>query len=165
MRSISIWSPSPALRSPQVVTASVWGISSTLKQLPETLFTVSEVPSRQIEPFSAMKRASCAGASMVKRAVGPHSPAPVNFLARDDGRDAIDMTGDDMAAELVADLQGALQIERIAHLPGPRIVRASVSAATSTSNHEPPSRWPLCDHGEAGAVAGNRGAQRDTVGS
>ena len=48
--------------------------------------------------------------------------------------DAVDMAGDDMAAEFVADLQRPFEIEFGAGLPAPAVVRASVSAPTSTSN-------------------------------
>ena len=62
--------------------------------------------------FGAMKRISGAGARSVSRAMSGRSSRATSF------GDAVDMAGDDVAAELVADLQRPFEIE-------PRAVPAS----------------------------------------
>ena len=58
---------------------------------------------------------------------------------RRDLADAVDMAGDDMAAELVADLQRALEVEPRALAPTcPARSRLWVSAETSTANQPSP---------------------------
>ena len=72
---------------------------STEKVSPSTSLTVSETPSSATEPLGAMKRASCARrAQHEARHIG-------HVLARDDVREPVDMAGDQMAAQFVADLQ------------------------------------------------------------
>ena len=56
--SISTLTVSPAAKSPQVVTVRVYGIMFTVNSLASTSFTVSDVPSSEMEPLEAMKRAS-----------------------------------------------------------------------------------------------------------
>ena len=78
---------------------------STEKVSPSTSLTVSETPSSATEPLGAMKRAS-------SRRRAQHEARHVgHVLARDHGRQAVDMAGDQMAAELVAELQRALEID------------------------------------------------------
>ena len=81
-------------------------------------FTVSEVPSRATEPFSAMKRGERARRADVEAgASAPRVLARRHLLARDDLGDAVHMAGDDVAAELVADLERALEIDPRARRP------------------------------------------------
>ena len=107
------------------------------KRSPSTSFTVSETPSSATEPFFAMKRDSARGAStqnldMLVSSNGRPS-AIAEIVARYDARDAIDMAGDDMAAEFIADLQCAFEIDARSAGPCSDRVTASVSAAASTS--------------------------------
>ena len=85
------------------MTSWVWGMMFTPKRLPSTSFTVSEMPSTAIEPLGAMKRASSAGASNTKRTLPPSG------VMDDDLADAVDMAGDDVAAELVAQLAATVR--------------------------------------------------------
>jgi hypothetical protein len=48
------------------------------------------------------------------------------------------MAGDDVAAELVAEAKGALEVEPCAFLPDTGAVRETVSAETSTANQSAP---------------------------
>ena len=142
-----------------VVTLSVCGMISTPKRSPSTSFTVSDTPSSVTEPFCATKRESSRGASTTEAG---HF---VEILARDDPRHAIDMAGDDMAAEFVADFQRALEID--AFVPRDQfatVVRASVSAAASTSKTRPAVLARDRDDGQARARTGDGSAERDAVG-
>ena len=58
----------------------------------------------------------------------------VECLIDDDRRDAIDMPRDEMAAQLVGDLERAFEIYFVPTFQLRTVVRASVSAPTSTSN-------------------------------
>ena len=78
---------------------------STEKSSPSTALTVSETPSSATEPFGAMKRASSPGARSAKRAMSVMSSRAI------DVRDAVDMAGDQMAAEFVAEFQRPLEID------------------------------------------------------
>ena len=84
---------------------------ATSKRRPATPLTVSEVPSSATEPFSAMKRASSAGASKVKVAMSAVS------LRSTIVSDPIHVPADEMAAELVAELQRAFEVDPRAGLP------------------------------------------------
>ena len=64
----------------------------------DTSLTVSDTPSSVIEPLAAMRPASDDGTATAIRVESP-SRAGLDHVA-----DGIDVTGDDMAAELVADL-------------------------------------------------------------
>ena len=79
---------------------------------------------------------------MSKRAVGPQGSSPAVIASRrDDRRDAVDMARDDMAAEFVADLERALEVDAACPAcQSPTVVRARVSAAASTSNQQPSPR-------------------------
>ena len=132
-------------------------MSRQSKRLPSTPLTVSDVPSSATEPFGGDEaRQSCGGASKVKRV------DLAEIVAADDGRDAVDMAGDDVAAELVADLERALEIDARCRCPiAEAVVASSVSGAASTSKTRSPS-WPSRrDDRQADAGAGDRGADRD----
>ena len=60
-----MFTASPAPRRPQVVTSSVWGISSASNSSPSTALTVSDVPSSATEPLGAMNLASAVGVRLV----------------------------------------------------------------------------------------------------
>lgn len=107
---------------------------------PATVFTVSEVPSRQTDPFSAMKRDRLAGARRVKRSDGAHcgSPSPRHGVAGHEFGQAVHVARDEVAAELVSDPQGAFEVQAPAFRHWPTWVRARVSAAASMSKMQPP---------------------------
>ena len=110
---------------------------STEKVSPSTALTVSETPSSATEPLGAMKRASSCGARKRKaRHVG-------HVLARNDGGEPVDMAGDQMAAEFVAQFERALQIDARTVPPAADVVTASVSAAASAANQMRPSSSPV----------------------
>src|SRR5689334_18151706 len=83
----------------------------TEKSFPSTVFTVSETPSSATEPFAAMNRESGAGAQ------GELRPLRAVLAAQHFG-DPVDMSADDMAPKLLADLQRALEIDPHARPPG-----------------------------------------------
>ena len=71
--------------------------------------------------------------------------------------DAIDMAGDEVAAQFVADAQRAFQVDPGARRASvPSVVCASVSAEASTANQS----GADLDRGQAAAGAGDRGAER-----
>ena len=162
MRSTSRLRRSPAWRSPQVVTASVCGMMSTENTSPSTPFTVSEVPSRATEPFSAMKRGERPRRADVEaRARSPRVIAAGDGIAGEDLRHAVDMARDDVPAELVADLERALEVE--ARARPPCADRGAGKRLRGGVDFEPAAvRAPADrDDGEARAGAGDRGAERD----
>ncbi len=75
----------------------VCGMMLTSKRRPSTSLTVRETPSTATLPFSAMKRARSRGTREVRARCEPFSGD------RGDGAEAVDVAGDDVAAELVAD--------------------------------------------------------------
>ena len=125
---------------------------STENVSPSTVLTVSETPSSATEPLGAMKRASVARRAKRKaRHIG-------HVLARNDGGKAVDMTGDHMAAQLVAQFQRALEIDLAARPPAagggqPQRLGGGI-------NREPgaPVFFASLDDGEADAGAGHRRA-------
>ena len=79
--------------------------------------------------------------------------------------DAVDMAGDDMAAELIAELQRALQVDAACRAP---TRRASCAPASRSKPRRRRSRGPSGDaalhHRQARAGAGDRRADRDRLG-
>ena len=106
---------------------SVLSASTSRKSL-----TVSDTPSSVIEPLAAIIAPSALR----------HADADAGRIAfragADDLGDGIDMAGDDMAAELVAEPQRPFEVEAraLCHMAGG--VRAWVSAETSTANQSSP---------------------------
>ena len=86
----------------------------TPKPAGDTSLTVRLTPSTATEPLGAMNGASSRGASIDEADGFGFRPA------FDDPRDTVDMTGDEMPAELVADPQRSLEIDRGALLATPR---------------------------------------------
>ena len=127
----------------------------TPKLVPSTSLTVSETPSSATEPFGAMKRAKAGRRSSTNLTLSP-SGVRSRIMA---GR-SIDMTGDDMAAELIAESQRALEIDAACPLSKRTAWCApAVSLETSTANDGAllaPSLTSITR--EAAAVAGDRGA-------
>ena len=78
----------------------------TPKRVPSTSFTVSETPLSATEPLGAMNGANSAGRL-------EHEPdaVAVRRAFRDHAGQSVDMTGHQMAAELVAESQRALEID------------------------------------------------------
>ena len=78
--------------------------------------------------------------------------------------EAVGVTGDDVAAELVADLERALEVDPGAAPPAPD--RGEPQRLGGGIDREPGAIAVLAarDHGEAHAAAGDRGADRDGVG-
>ena len=74
--------------------------------------------------------------------------------------DAVDMAGDDMAAELVADFIGPFEIDRIANFP---VAQRRLRQGFARGRDREPAilRRALVDHRHAGARAGDRGAHLD----
>ena len=100
---------------------------STEKVSAVTSLTVSETPSSATEPLVRDETHQLARrAQREPRHVG-------QVLARDQLGDAVDVAGDDMAAELVADLQRAFEIEPACPASSPR----PWSAAASRRRHRP----------------------------
>ena len=102
--------------SPNVVTAAVCGMMLSANSTPvvgvATSLTVSETPSTVIEPLGA-RRARARGRRAIVDARANRLPRrTLGHLA-----DAVDMAGDDMPAELVAELQRALEVEPAARGP------------------------------------------------
>ena len=131
---------------------------STENVSPSTSLTVSETPSSATEPLGAMNRDSAAGARNVNRAMSGKSSRA------DEIGNAVDMAADQMAAELVAKPQRALEIELGAALPGAgrghaQGLRGDVDGEEGAI--APPS--PLDDR-QAGAGTGDRSADLDGVG-
>ena len=127
---------------------------STEKVSPSTALTVSETPSSATEPFGAMKRASSRGARKHEaRHVG-------QVLARDDLGKAVDVAGDHVAAEFVADFQRPLEIDPRA-VP-PAAGRGDAQRLGGGIDGKPGAAVLLAglDHGQADAGAGDRGALR-----
>ena len=149
---------SPGAISPSVVCCAVWGMMLTEKWVvpssaSRTSLTVSDTPSSAIEPFGAIigaERARHADADARRIAFGTDA---------DDLGDRIDMAGDDMAAELVAQAQRALEVELRAFAPqvggGPR------DGFGRNIDREPV--VALVDDGQADARAGDRRAEIDGV--
>ncbi len=120
---------------------------------------MSETPFSAIEPFGAMNGASSAGASSTNLTLSPSG-----IRSRDRG-ETVDMARDEMTAELVAERQGPLEIDAGAFLPA-----AERGAGGGLVGHidledgaasAPSSRR---SHGEAAAVAGDGGAERQARG-
>ena len=105
MRSTSRLSACPAASFPSVVTARVCGTRSMSKAFPATRPTVRLTPSSATEPFSAMKRASPAGASMAAWRDA------VLFPAFDHGRDAVHVARYEMTAEGCVGLERGLEVD------------------------------------------------------
>ena len=76
-----------------------------------TAFTVNETPSSATEPFCAMKR------DKLRRRAERQPRHVGQILALDQFGEPIDVAGDDVAAEFVADLERTLQIDRRPGLP------------------------------------------------
>ena len=85
-----------------MVTCSVCGIRFTSNTSPSTRFTVRLTPSMQIEPLAAMYLAS---------ALGVRTPTTVPFLGGHLA-DAVHVAGDQVAAELAAQGERLLQVDR-----------------------------------------------------
>ena len=120
-----------------------------------TVFTVSDTPSSVTEPLAAMKRASSRrGAQVEPRHVG-------QIVTADDNGDAVDMAGNDMAAEFVADFQRPLEIEPGADTPMPCRGHAQGLGGGVDLEPGPAAGHAGSDHGEAHAVAGDRCAVDD----
>jgi hypothetical protein len=134
----------------------------TPKSQPSTSLTVSEVPLSATEPLGAMKRASglrSAEADAGAVALGGH---------RDHLGQPVDMARDDMAAELVADPERAFEIDPVPRLPG-RGAGADVGLRDRLGRDvdlEPGAAGggAAVGDGQADAVAGDRGAERDRLG-
>ena len=149
--SISTLTGSPALAVPQVVTASVCGMMLTPKVFPSTSFTVSEVPSSATDPFGAMKRASEFGISNRKRRKSPSGAIAVMGLP-------VDVTGHDVTAELVAELQRTLEIDRRSGAPGAE--RGASQGLGRGLDREISGRIPF-DDGQAASRTGDRSPDID----
>ena len=125
---------------------------STEKSSSSTALTVSDTPSSATEPFGAMKRASSPRrAQHEARHVG-------HVLARDHAGDAVDMAGDQMAAELVAEFERPLEIDARAVAPAPD--RGDAQRLRGGIDRKPGAAVLLAgaDHRQADAGAGDRGA-------
>ena len=91
------------------------------------------MPSTATEPLAAMKRASSAGASKTKRTLPPSGVIETIFA------DAVDMAGDQVAAQLVAELERPFEVDPLARPASRRdVVLSSVSPEASTANQSAP---------------------------
>ena len=147
---------SPVLAAPSVVTDSVCGMISTENVSSVTSLTVSETPSSATEPLVrdeahqlAAARASVSRAMSVRSSRATSSAMPSTWPR------------DDMAAELVADLQRALEIEPRALLPAPG--RGHPQRLGGGIDRKQVRLPPLAglDHGQADAGMRDRGADGD----
>ena len=128
---------------------------STENVTSSTALTVSDTPSSVTEPLVGDETRELRAASQFEpRHVG-------QIVTRDDGRNAIDMAGDNMAAEFVADLQRAFQVEL--WCPRPSVRPWSAERLRRGIDVEPgaAASAPEVDHGQADAVAGDRRAIGD----
>ena len=124
----------PARSVPNRVTAAVCGMMFTPKVSSATSLTVNDTPSTATLPLAAMKRARSAGTRKRQR-VEPFSGSPRSRVA-----DAVDVAGDEVAAQFVADPQRAFQVDLRADPPGAERGLASVSAEASAANQSGPTR-------------------------
>ncbi len=128
---------------------------STENTTSSTVFTVSDTPSSVTEPLGGDEaRQFPCGAQFEPRHVR-------QIVAPDDASDAVGVTGDNMAAEFVADLQRPLEIEFCALDPVLR--RGHAERLGGGIDFEPgPAAFDAgSDHSKADAVAGDRGAVGD----
>ena len=105
MRSTSRLSACPGASFPSVVTAQVCGTRSTPKSAPSTRPTVRLTPSSATEPFSAMKRASPAGAAIVAWSEPPSS------RHADYSRDTVYVARHEVTAESRRDRKRGFQVD------------------------------------------------------
>ena len=97
----------------------------------------------------------------LKRAVGPQGPVPGDVVAA-----TMSATPSTWPETIWPPSSSPIFSERsrLSFVPGPHVpavVRASVSAAASTSNQQPPPSRGPCDHRQARAGAGDGGADGD----
>ena len=143
----------------QVVTSSVCGISRTSNSSPSTALTVSDAPSSATEPLTAMNFASAPGARKRKCAM-PSKSRRDTIVG-----EAVDMAADHVAAKLVADPQGALEIDLRPLAPAAeRGHRKRLRADVEGEPRALAERFDG-DDGQAHAGVGDRGADRDRRGS
>ena len=106
------------------------------------------------EPLDATKRENSAGQRTVRRSDSPSGSAAL------DRRDAVDMAGHQMAAELVAECERAFQIHSRALAP---IAESGSIRRLARHIDREPAR-PLVHHRQAGSRAGDGGTERDRGG-
>ena len=140
-----------------MVTASVWGISRIEKQ-------------RARDAVDGERRAVERDRSLLGDVFGEiggrfefETHHRIEGRARDDPRDAVDMAGDHMAAELVADLQRTFEIEAGAGPPAAgRRARQRLGADIDLEPC-PVAVAADADSGEAWPRTGDRSAERDRI--
>ena len=102
---------SPGLSSPRVVTARVWGMSMTENPSDQTSTSVRLTPSTAIDPLETSKRVQ-EGSSVKAR--NSHSPSCRRSMKN---RGGVDMTLNKMAAQPIANPEGSLKVDPVAGSP------------------------------------------------
>ena len=149
--SISTFNFCPAAAAPKVVAAWVCGITLISKRSSATPLTVSDTPSRVIEPLGGN----------IRREPGlegkfEHAGIAGRFDA-EDLSDTVDMAADQMSAQFVANRQGAFEVDRGPVLPTaqggfrPRLAGRIDGEPVGTG----------LDHGQAHPRTGDRRADGD----
>ena len=130
-------------------------MSRQSKRVPLTVLTVSDVPSRQTEPFGAIEP------RQAPRRLEPEARRLAEVVALHDRRDPVDMAAHHVSRQLVAELERPFEIDAPADVPlrgGGDVERLrrrvdlehGLAALGAVARH----------HGHADAVAGDRAADR-----